>query len=341
MFKKQKPKANQSNLRKRKSEDISGDQTETKIVKKAKNQQRGLVASSAEEKERRDQFKEDEKFSFASSDSAKPAGSSDQLATAELEQKDEKTKTKEEIEASKVDKRGKRVYRGLDAYTKTSEKGRFAGPKRGSSNLRVTCRFDYQPDICKDYKETGYCGYGDSCKFLHDRGDYKSGWELEQEFEAEQKKKREAAMLGKLNVLFGDDPDEYYIESSSEEEEKDGLPFACLICKEPFKNPIVTKCKHYFCENCALEHYKTTPKCFYCKENTSGIFNVANDLIKKLAQKERKDKEKAMWAKKIVKEEAENPEEEEEEEEQNQEGSEEEDEGNNNDSNNDNKGSDN
>lgn len=39
--------------------------------------------------------------------------------------------------------------------------------------------FDYQPDICKDYKETGFCSYGDSCKFMHDRGDYKSGWELE------------------------------------------------------------------------------------------------------------------------------------------------------------------
>ena len=41
------------------------------------------------------------------------------------------------------------------------------------------CRFDYQPDICKDYKETGYCGYGDACKFVHDRGDYKSGWEID------------------------------------------------------------------------------------------------------------------------------------------------------------------
>jgi hypothetical protein len=43
----------------------------------------------------------------------------------------------------------------------------------------LLCRFDYQPDICKDYKETGFCSYGDSCKFMHDRGDYKSGWELE------------------------------------------------------------------------------------------------------------------------------------------------------------------
>ena len=53
------------------------------------------------------------------------------------------------------------------------------GPLRASTNVRMTVRFDYQPDICKDYKETGYCGYGDSCKFIHDRGDYKSGWELD------------------------------------------------------------------------------------------------------------------------------------------------------------------
>jgi RING finger protein 113A len=45
--------------------------------------------------------------------------------------------------------------------------------------VRVSARFDYQPDICKDYKETGFCSYGDACKFMHDRGDYKSGWELE------------------------------------------------------------------------------------------------------------------------------------------------------------------
>lgn len=45
--------------------------------------------------------------------------------------------------------------------------------------MRMTVRFDYQPDICKDYKETGFCGYGDACKFVHDRGDYKSGWELD------------------------------------------------------------------------------------------------------------------------------------------------------------------
>ena len=48
-----------------------------------------------------------------------------------------------------------------------------------STFVRTTIRIDYQPDICKDYKETGFCSYGDSCKFLHDRGDYKAGWELD------------------------------------------------------------------------------------------------------------------------------------------------------------------
>lgn len=29
------------------------------------------------------------------------------------------------------------------------------GPLRASANVRMTVRIDYQPDICKDYKETG------------------------------------------------------------------------------------------------------------------------------------------------------------------------------------------
>ena len=57
------------------------------------------------------------------------------------------------------------------------------GPIRAPAHLRATVRWDYAPDICKDYKETGFCGFGDSCKFLHDRSDYKHGWQLEREAE--------------------------------------------------------------------------------------------------------------------------------------------------------------
>jgi len=36
------------------------------------------------------------------------------------------------------------------------------GPIRAPAHLRATVRWDYQPDICKDYKETGFCGFGGS-----------------------------------------------------------------------------------------------------------------------------------------------------------------------------------
>jgi RING finger protein 113A len=43
----------------------------------------------------------------------------------------------------------------------------------------------------------------DNCKFLHDRGDYKSGWQIEKEWDEAQKlkkKKLEASLKG-----FGDE----------------------------------------------------------------------------------------------------------------------------------------
>lgn len=152
-----------------------------------------------------------------------------------------------------------KVYRGIHGYTDykagfrreqtvASEKaGGAHGPLRASAHIRTSMRFDYQPDICKDYKETGYCGYGDSCKFMHDRGDYKSGWQLEKEWEEAEKERKKKMVMGLI-----DDSD---VEEASEEDE-DSLPFACFICREPFtleKNPVVTKCKHYFCESCALQ----------------------------------------------------------------------------------------
>lgn len=97
------------------------------------------------------------------------------------------------------------------------------GPIRAPTNLRATVRWDYQPDICKDYKETGFCGFGDSCKFLHDRSDYKHGWQLEREYESGQ--------YGQES----DDDKRYEIESDGED-----LPFKCIICRKSFVDPVVT-----------------------------------------------------------------------------------------------------
>lgn len=157
-----------------------------------------------------------------------------------------------------------------DIRERKEEKSKKYGPIRAPAYLRSTVRWDYQPDICKDYKETGYCGFGDSCKFLHDRGDYKSGWQLDREFEQ--------------SGFEREDMKQY--EVSSDEEQ---LPFACFICREHFKNPVVTKCKHYFCESCALQNYRKTTRCAMCGHQTGGVFNPAKELaakVKKLEQEE-------------------------------------------------------
>nr|CAG4644126.1 EOG090X09Q6 [Lepidurus arcticus] len=170
-----------------------------------------------------------------------------------------------------------KIYRGLSAYTQYYEKkdtvqgnaasgGVRHGPMRASANVRTTVRWDYAPDICKDYKETGFCGFGDSCKFLHDRSDYKFGWQLELEGD----KKGGEEDLHKYEI-----PDD-----------EDELPFKCFICRDSFKNPIVTRCKHYFCEVCALKHYKKTTRCFVCNAQTNGVFNPAKAIVEKLKETE-------------------------------------------------------
>lgn len=33
----------------------------------------------------------------------------------------------------------------------------------------------------------------------------------------------------------------------AQEEEEEEVPFACLICRKEFTEPVVTRCGHYFC----------------------------------------------------------------------------------------------
>jgi RING finger protein 113A len=59
------------------------------------------------------------------------------------------------------------------------------GPVRAPAFIRNTTRVDYNPELCKPFYETGHCGFGDTCIFIHDRSDYKSGWQLDLEYEKE------------------------------------------------------------------------------------------------------------------------------------------------------------
>uniref|UniRef100_A0A1B0CIF8 Ring finger protein n=2 Tax=Lutzomyia longipalpis TaxID=7200 RepID=A0A1B0CIF8_LUTLO len=250
---------------------------------KVKRTAQEKTASSSEEDE------ESTLVSYKSNRSAMPLGPTDQGATATYEMDTEKDRDAQAIfEKSQEindELRGKaddKIYRGINNYTQFYKKKDTAmgnassgmvrkGPIRAPSHLRSTVRWDYQPDICKDYKETGFCGFGDSCKFLHDRSDYKHGWQLEMEGSC------------KRNDSGDEDDSKYEIHSDEEE-----LPFKCIICRESFTDPIVTKCKHYFCEKCALAHYKKTSRCYVCGNQTNGMFNPANQLIAKLKLEESK-----------------------------------------------------
>lgn len=194
-----------------------------------------------------------------------------------------------------------REYKGLAAYsnfigkdaaearTKAKVSGTM-GPLRAPTNVRSICRVDYQPELCKDYKETGFCPFGDSCKFLHDRSEYKAGWQVEKEWQASQKAKA-AALERKLLGVDGGDGGEDAGEADGAEadggaaakKKEDELPFACHICRKPFADPIVTNCGHYFCERCAVERYSRDPLCAICNKQTMGVFNAARKLIARLA----------------------------------------------------------
>ncbi|KAF8822690.1 zinc finger (CCCH type) motif-containing protein [Cardiosporidium cionae] len=194
------------------------------------------------------------------------------------------------------------IYRGKGAYKPILRRregaiaaGKYTGvygPVRGAESIRMTMRIDLNPEICKDYKETGYCGFGDTCKFLHDRSDYKAGWQLEKEWEDMQKQRQ--AKLQRLadrmhrQAHQGANQDNESPYSDASDSDGDEVPFACLICKEKWQksvNPVVTTCGHYFCERCAFKHYSKSSKCATCGQQTCGIFNSAEKAIEKLISK--------------------------------------------------------
>ena len=176
------------------------------------------------------------------------------------------------------------TYKGASNYQSFVQKNpnapsRQVGPVKAPTNIRTITVTDFAPDVCKDYKQTGFCGFGDSCKFLHAREDYKQGWELDKDWEIGTKGKKQGAGNKKATAHedAGSDEDDAALE---------GIPFACIICKKPYNNPIITKCGHYFCEKCALQKYRKSPSCAACGAGTGGVFNGAKGL-KRLLDKKR------------------------------------------------------
>lgn len=180
------------------------------------------------------------------------------------------------------------TYKGAASYQSFIQKNpnaptRQVGPVKAPTNIRTITVTDFAPDVCKDYKQTGFCGFGDSCKFLHAREDYKQGWELDKDWEIGTKGKKPTAGVKKPAADADSDSDDAALE---------GIPFACIICKQPYTNPIITKCGHYFCEKCALQRYKKNPSCAACGSGTGGVFNTAKGLKKLLDKKRERAKKR-------------------------------------------------
>ena len=220
----------------------------------------------------------------SSNDATKSSNWYDESATDALSSKNLLGSTRPNVAGAR--EAGNGTYKGLANSTKFIQKNpnaptRVVGPVKAPTNIRTVTTTDFAPDVCKDYKQTGFCGFGDSCKFLHAREDYKQGWQLDKEWENVTKgKKVSGTKVASANRDAKDGE-----ESDEDDAVLENIPFACIICKEKYKDPIVTKCGHYFCESCALKRYRKDPSCAACGSGTSGVFNVARGLKKLLERK--------------------------------------------------------
>lgn len=174
------------------------------------------------------------------------------------------------IDESKLMYKGKQQYTDWNPMQKKDPGTKLVrairGPVRAPTFLRVTTRWDYEKSTCRDWRECGYCVFGDCCKYIHDRSDLKHGWELEDNWK-------------EMNGIIDSDND--YTISSADEDEGD-IPFKCFMCRKSYTEPIETLCSHYFCLKCAMTQYKTTMKCYICGKNTKGVFNPAKKILARI-----------------------------------------------------------
>lgn len=303
-----KKRANKPNLRKRQaapppasqSDSDSEYSSEDGVGRRIKRQKRGGIATSSSGAQwtKVDGLKVTEFTADKTSNIQKTNDATRQSnwydETAQNASNDQKALDRSGLQPkSESDKPRDGIYKGSANYQSFIQKNpnapdRKVGPIKAPTNIRTVTTTDFAPDVCKDYKQTGFCGFGDSCKFLHAREDYKQGWELDRDWEIGTKGKKTGGTTVASANRASKDGEEY--DEEAENELLESIPFACIICQQPYKFPIVTICNHYFCEKCALSRYKKTPNCAACGSGTGGVFNSARQLKRLLEKKQQRAK---------------------------------------------------
>lgn len=149
----------------------------------------------------------------------------------------------------------------------------------------------------------------DSCKFLHDRSDYKHGWQIERELEegrygangefregilcrvylcerfltaattlsfrrrelrGEQRRWGPALQVLHLQGVL-QEPHHHQVSLGPSAGSSQNVPVK-VAC---WPRPMSSRCRHYFCEACALQHYRKSKRCYVCNTQTNGVFNPA------------------------------------------------------------------
>jgi RING finger protein 113A len=112
---------------------------------------------------------------------------------------------------------------------------------------------------------------------------------MEREYEekkkrAEEKKSQEVErFMSEMNGGLGVKKEEDGFEQDNDQDNvDDGIPFACHLCRGPFKDPIVTTCNHYFCESCMSKRVREVGMgCPICQKDTHGVLNFPQKLVAK------------------------------------------------------------
>lgn len=268
------------------SDSSSGSESDGdgRVVKRRKIRGTDLTASTAD-KQKKNTYEGTTKYEADRSATIEASSDATKQSNWYEEKQDDSLNSKNLLGTTRSLKPQSFIEKNPDAPT------RQVGPVKAPTNIRTITVTDYAPDVCKDYKQTGFCGFGDNCKFLHAREDYAAGWKLDKEWEMSTKGKKPSGTVVASANRTADEKDKA---NEADMALLEKIPFACIICKGPYKSPMVTKCGHYFCESCAIKRYKKDPTCAACGEKLNGNFKVAKNLQKLLEKKKQyEDKKKA------------------------------------------------